>query len=159
MDEYVENLNSILIQNGLPSSSEIPEKTLQRIIDFERYAKNIASQNDMAIEGLKQRKMTKLSVSQSGKIIFSRKTLYNDKILLKYVESRIEKQSDYFNEQRIKRLQEHNQVLKSQYDKITNRLLDTSILQAELLQHKEKIEELIQDKNRLYMALQKYEKQ
>lgn len=158
MDEYIENIDSMLVQFGLPSSSEIPKKTIQRIIDFERYAGNVELQNDMAIEGLKKRKMTKLSVSKSDEVNVSRKTLYNDKILLKYVESRIKIQPDYLNEKKIKRLQDHNQELKSQYDKITDHLLDTSILQAEILQHQEKIEELTQDKNRLYMALQKYEK-
>lgn len=157
MDKYIDRINSILIQEGLPSSSEIPKKTLQRILDFERYAGNIEFQNGVAIEDMKKRKMTKLAVSKSSKLNISRKTLYNDKILLKYVETRIEKQPDHFNEKKIKRLQDQNRELKLQYNKITDHLLDTSILQAEILQHQEKIEELIQDKNRLYMALQKYE--
>ena len=143
----------------MPSTNEIPEKTLQRLINFEEYANNLEKLNTDSIEEVKKRKMTKVSISNSPELSISRKTLYNDKILLKYVEAKIEKQTDHFNDGRIKKLQDQYHDLKLQYDKITDHLLETSILQAEILQYKKRIEELIQDKNRLHMMLQKYEKQ
>jgi len=159
LEELIKKINDILSQNDLPSTNEIPEKTLQRLINFEEYANNVEKLNTDSIEEVKKRKMTKVSISKSPELNISRKTLYNDKILLKYVEAKIEKQADHFNEERIKKLQDQYHDLKLQYDKTTDHLLDTSILQAEILQYKERIEELIQDKNRLHMMLQKYEKQ
>lgn len=156
MEEVVKKINDILTQNNLPSTNEISEKTLQRLINFEEYASNVEKLNTDSIEEIKKRKMTKVSISNSPELKISRKTLYNDKILLKYVESKLEMQVDYFNETRIKTLQDQYNDLKLQYDKITDHLLDTSILQAEILQYKEKIEELTQDKNRLHMMLQRY---
>ncbi|WP_281975000.1 hypothetical protein [Halobacillus litoralis] len=159
MEEVIKRINDILVQNELPSTSEIPEKTLHRLIDFEEYACNVEKLNADNIEGIKKRKMTKVSISNALELNISRKTLYNDKILLKYVEAKIEKQGDYFNELKIKKLKDQYHDLKSQYDKITDHLLDNSILQAEILQYKERVEELILDKNRLHMMLQKYEQQ
>lgn len=156
MEEVVKKINDILTQNNLPSTNEISEKTLQRLVNFEEYASNVEKLNTDSVEEIKKRKMTKVSISNSPELKISRKTLYNDKILLKYVESKLEMQVDYFNETRIKKLQDQYNDLKLQYDKITDHLLDTSILQAEILQYKEKIEELTQDKNRLHMMLQRY---
>lgn len=158
MEEVIKRINDILTQNSLPSTNEIPEKTLQRLINFEEYASNVEKLNRDSVEEIKKRKMTKVSISNSPELNISRKTLYNDKILLKYVESKLEEQDDYFNETRIKKLQNQHNDLKFQYDKITDHILDTSILQAEILQYKERIDELTQDKNRLHMLLQKYEK-
>ncbi|WP_144460376.1 hypothetical protein [Siminovitchia fortis] len=158
MEKIIKKINGILTQINLPPTDAIPEKTLQRLINFEEYASNVEKLNTESIEEIKKRKMTKVSISNSHELNISRKTLYNDKILLKYVEAKIEKQVDYFNEKKLMKLQEQYQELKLQYEKVTDHLLDTSILQAEILQYKEKIEELIQDKNRLYMMLQKYEK-
>ncbi|MBD8007073.1 hypothetical protein [Bacillus norwichensis] len=158
MEKIIKKINGILTQINLPPTDAIPEKTLQRLINFEEYASNVEKLNTESIEEIKKRKMTKVSISNSPELNISRKTLYNDKILLKYVEAKIEKQVDYFNEKKLMKLQEQYQELKLQYEKVTDHLLDTSILQAEILQYKEKIEELIQDKNRLYMMLQKYEK-
>lgn len=157
MEEFIKQINNILTQNNLPSTNDISEKTLQRLISFEEYTSNIEKLNIDSIEKIKNRKMTKVSISNSPELNISRKTLYNDKTLLKYVELKLEKQVDYFNEKRIKKLQEQYHDLKLQYDKITDHLLDTSILQADILQHKERVEELTQDKNRLHMMLQKYE--
>jgi len=158
LEKIIKKINGILTQINLPPTDAIPEKTLQRLINFEEYASNVEKLNTESIEEIKKRKMTKVSISNSPELNISRKTLYNDKILLKYVEAKIEKQVDYFNEKKLMKLQEQYQELKLQYEKVTDHLLDTSILQAEILQYKEKIEELIQDKNRLYMMLQKYEK-
>lgn len=158
MEENISKINNVLIQNNLPPASEISKKTLQRLINFEEYADSIEKLNSVSIEEIKKRKMTKVSVSNAPELNISRKTLYNDKILQKYVEARIEKQPDYLNEVKLKKLKDKHDELEAQYDKITDHLLDNSILQAEILELKEKIEELIQDKNRLHMVLQKYEK-
>lgn len=158
MEENISKINNVLIQNNLPPVSEISKKTLQRLINFEEYADSIEKLNSVSIEEIKKRKMTKVSVSNAPGLNISRKTLYNDKILLKYVEARIEKQPDYLNEVKLKKLKNKYDELEEQYDKITDHLLDTSILQAEIIELKEKNEELIQDKNRLHMVLQKYER-
>jgi len=158
LEENISKINNVLIQNNLPPASEISKKTLQRLINFEEYADSIEKLNSVSIEEIKKRKMTKVSVSNAPELNISRKTLYNDKILQKYVEARIEKQPDYLNEVKLKKLKDKHDELEAQYDKITDHLLDNSILQAEILELKEKIEELIQDKNRLHMVLQKYEK-
>ncbi|MEW9502156.1 hypothetical protein [Jeotgalibacillus marinus] len=155
MEKVIKRINDILVQNELPSTSEIPEKTLQRLINFEEFSYNVEKLNADSIERIKKRKMTKVSISNAPELNISRKTLYNDKILLKYVEAKIEKQDDHFNELKIKKLKDQYHELKLQYDKITDHLLDNSILQAEILQYKERIDELILDKNRLHMILQK----
>lgn len=157
MEEVIKKINDILTQSNLPSTNEIPEKTLRRLINFEEYSSNVEKLNADSIEEIRKRKMSKVSISNSPELNISRKTLYNDKILLKYVELKLEKQIDYFNEIKLKKLQDQYHDLKLRYDKITDHILDTSILQAEILQYKERIEELTQEKNRLHMMLQKYE--
>ncbi|WP_430786371.1 hypothetical protein VBD025_13625 [Virgibacillus flavescens] len=157
MENIVKYINSFLIENGLPSTIEISPKTLRRLVNFEQYARNIEKLNVDSLMEIKRRRMTKVSISSSPELNISRKTLYNDKIFLKYAEARMDNQIDYLNENKLIKVKEQYLNLKSQYNKVIDHLLDTSILQAEIIEYKERIQELIQDKNRLHTLLKKYE--
>lgn len=135
--------------------SELSPKTLDRLIKLESYIEEVEQINKKQVADIKGRKLTKSFIANTSELGISRKTLYNDKVLLKYVDLKILEQKKYFNEKSYIKLKEAYEDLEKQYEKVTDHLLENSILKAEIFQCKRQIDDLIIDKNRLHSLLKK----
>lgn len=153
MEEIKKKINRILIDNNMQLLSELSSKTVNRLINLEKHIEDVEQINVKQIAEIKDRKLTKSSIANIPELGISRKTLYNDKVFLEYVELKILEQKNHFNEKSFIKLKEAYKELEKQYDKVTDHLLENSILKAEIFQYKKQIDELIIDKNRLHSLL------
>lgn len=153
MEEIKKKINRILIDNNMQLLSELSSKTVNRLINLEKHIEGVEQINVKQVAEIKDRKLTKSSIANIPELGISRKTLYNDKVFLEYVELKILEQKNHFNERSFIKLKEAYKELEKQYDKVTDHLLENSILKAEIFQYKKQIDELIIDKNRLHSLL------
>ena len=88
---------------------------------------------------IKQLKLTKVQIANSKEIGLSRKTLYNDKVVQKFIEVSIQAQDYNIKNDKLYDLQNKYNDLKEQYTKIVSNLIETNLLYEKIDKYKEAI--------------------
>ncbi|NFQ58451.1 hypothetical protein FDF91_17110, partial [Clostridium botulinum] len=108
------------------SYKELDEKEKERIYKIEFFIQDNNKKCSELLEKIKELKLTKVSIANSEEIGISRKTLYNDKVIQKYIEESIKEQDDYINNNKLNDLQAKYNELKEQYTKIINNIIEVN---------------------------------
>lgn len=123
-ESIIEKLNKYLKMNY----EELSDKEKERLYKIELFIQDNNKRCNELISELKQLKLTKVSISNTKEIGLSRKTLYNDKVIQKYIEKSIIEQKDYINNDKLSDLQNKYDELKEQYKKIINNIIEVNVL-------------------------------
>lgn len=127
---------------------ELEEKQKERIYKIESFIQDNNKKSSELLEKIKGLKLTKVSIANSEEIGISRKTLYNDKVLQKYIEESIKDQS-YYNNNKLNDLQTKYNELKNQYNKIINNVIEVNVLKIKIEEYEQKISLLTQNNEEL----------
>lgn len=149
MDALIQTINNKLKEINQKSFEELDSKTQKRLIETETLIENSATEIEDLINKIRKLKLSKTFVANSDSTNFTRKTIYNDGLLEKYIEKCIQDENDYFNETKLERLYEEINVLKEQYDKILDNIIYTNVLRLEVEKYKKEILRLIEEKEKL----------
>lgn len=128
---------------------KIPIKSLERIFKAEEIIQITEIENLNCIETIKNNKLDISFFSENKKIGVSRRSIYNDEFLLKYINFRIQNEKDYFNENKILELEEKNKLLENRYLKLIDNIIDFENLKIECKNYEKKIMQLLQENQNL----------
>ncbi|KZL89420.1 hypothetical protein [Clostridium magnum] len=142
MNSLRKNIDLKLKNYGLSLFDELDNKSQERLIQIEEFIIKNREEVENYILQAKKLKLSISSVADSQDTKFTRKTVYNDAILKKFLEKSIEDEPDYFNEMKLKKLTEKLGALKEQYDKVINNILDVKILDLTIKEYKKEINRL-----------------
>lgn len=131
------------------SYEELEEKQKDRIYNIEFFIQENNKKCCELLEKIKELKLTKVSIANSEEIGISRKTLYNDKVIQKYIEESIKEQNDYINNNKLNDLQNKYNELKEQYNKIINNIIEVNVLKIKIEECEQKISSLTQNNEEL----------
>ncbi|WP_455795499.1 hypothetical protein [Clostridium butyricum] len=137
-ESIIEKLNKYLKMNY----EELSDKEKERLYKIELFIQDNNKRCNELISELKQLKLTKVSISNTKEIGLSRKTLYNDKVIQKYIEKSIIEQKDYINNDKLSDLQNKYDELKEQYKKIINNIIEVNVLNEKIEEYEERISSL-----------------
>ncbi len=149
MDEIVEQVKNKLYKHDLPSYDELDVKTQQRLCMLEESINILIINLKKSIDEAKESMPNITSIIKNDKVNISRKTIYNQEILRKYIELSIDDLPDYFNERRIKKLELELNNLKDMYDKVIDNIIDDYNKDEEIKELKENIMGLVEENKRL----------
>lgn len=140
--EILNIIEGKLESNNLPKFETLSEKQKERINKLELFINENKKKCTSLIGEMKCLRLTKVNIANSNKVGLSRKTLYNDKILLRYIEISISEQDDYFNENKLTKLQKDFNNLKNQYDKLLENIIDNNSVKYKIKKCEEELMQL-----------------
>ena len=123
---------------------------------FIQYSNKRISDN---IDEIKSNLISITNLAKSDIITCSRKTLYNDKVLNKYIEKSAEIETDYFNSKELKKVQNNYNDLSNLYDKLLVNIIDIYELKSQIKELNKEILNLHEEKNNLYECLVEKDKE
>lgn len=126
----------------LPLFNVIDTKTQERITQIERYNIRTSRKVKLLVAKAKELRLTATSITNDSSVKFSRKTAYNNKLLLDYMNILIDEEEDYFNEKENERLQRQFNELEERYNNIVSKVLETKIMEMEIKYLKAQIKNL-----------------
>lgn len=129
--------------------NDIPKKSLDRIIKVEVIIQELYKSNDMLIESIKNNKLSITFFAEDKKLGITRRSIYADEYLLRYINKRIEEQKDYFNLERLKYIIEKNELLQEEYNKVMDNIIDTFDMKINIEAYKDNINQLLEQDNKL----------
>ena len=107
---------------NMPPYNELNKKTQEKLLEVEKFickSEDIVSQS---LNIIKDNSLTKSNIAKN--VSFSRRTLYNDKVLVEYIEKCSKIKSEQSSESELKNLHIKYQNLKNLYDNILESLID-----------------------------------
>ena len=128
---------------------DIPEKSLDRIVKVEEIIQELEKNNDILLESIKNNKLSISFFAEDKRIGITRRSIYADESLLKYINKRVQEQKDYFNLERLKYVTEKNELLQEEYNKAMDNIIDTFDIKMNTENFKENINELLEENNKL----------
>ncbi|MED3927971.1 hypothetical protein P4594_23275 [Priestia megaterium] len=150
MDCLKEKVQEKLLQINKISFDDLDLKTKERLMEVERFIQEREKEAEELIRRIQELKITKTSITNSNSTHFTRKTLYNDLILNEYVNYSIEKSEGYFNEGKIKRLQQQINDIKNQYNKVLSHITKSTVLELQVEKLKEELEYMLSKNDKLH---------
>lgn len=152
-------VNAKLYSFNMESLDKLENKTVKRILETEffiQYSNKRISDN---IDEIKSNLISITNLAKSDIITCSRKTLYNDKVLNKYIEKSAEIETDYFNSKELKKVQNNYNDLSNLYDKLLVNIIDIYELKSQIKELNKEILNLHEEKNNLYECLVEKDKE
>lgn len=149
MDCLKSKVQEKLSQINNISFDDLDLKTKQRLIEVEKFIQEREKEAEELIRRIQELKITKISITNSNSTNFTRKTLYNDSTLIEYVNYSIKNSEDYFNEGKIKRLQQQINDIKTQYNKVLFMVTKSNVLELQIEKLKEELEYVLSKNDKL----------
>jgi hypothetical protein len=138
LEEIVQNK---LEKYNLATFEGLSKKNIDRLINAEKYLQGQKKEQMQLISKIKENKLTKVSIVKAMGGNISRKTVYNNEILKKYMEKSIDDEEDYFNERKLEKLEHDLKDLQEQYDKVIDNIIEINLIK---IQNKEYENELVE---------------
>lgn len=144
MEQIMENIiKEKLEKYSIADFEKLNDKEKERLYKIESFIQTNNKEYDELIERIKHLKLTKVSISNSKEIGLSRKTLYNDKVIQKYIEESINEQNIYMNNNyKNNDLQNKYNELKEQYIKVIKNIIEINVLNERISEYEEMISSL-----------------
>lgn len=122
--EINEKIKEKLTQFGMASFDELDEKTLKRLYEIESCISDMEVTSRELEKKLKTVQPNITRIISSDKVSITKKTAYNNPIIIQYMTMSIEKFPDLFNENKIKKLEENYINLNDMYNKVIDNIID-----------------------------------
>lgn len=148
-----------LSQFNMDNLDKLKDKTVQRLLEIEffiQYSNKCIAQN---INEIKNNRLSMTNLEKSNIITCTRKTLYNDTIVNKYIKESIKLEEDYFNSKELKKLQADYDNLLNLNDKLLVNIIDIHELKSQIKELNKEILNLHEEKNNLYECLVEKDKE
>ncbi|MCI6693370.1 MAG: hypothetical protein MR510_12965 [Clostridium sp.] len=149
MDGIVEQVKNKLNKYDLPLYDELDIKTQQRLCMLEESINILIINLKKSIDDAKLSMPNITNIIKYDKVDISRKTIYNQDILKKYIELTINDLPDYFNEKKMRKLEDELNNLKDMYYKVIDNIIDSYNKDEEIRILKETIDNLKKENDRL----------
>lgn len=127
----------------------IPKKSLDRIVKVEKIIQELKKNNNMLLESIKNNKLSVSYFAEDKKLGITRRSIYADEYLIKYINKKVEEQEDYFNFGRLKYANEKNELLQEEYNKVMDNIIDNFDIKMNIENLKTNINELLEENNKL----------
>ena len=152
-------VNAKLYSFNMESLDKLENKTVKRILETEFFIQYSNKRISDSIDEIKSNLISITNLAKSDIITCSRKTLYNDKVLNKYIEKSAEIETDYFNSKELKKVQNNYNDLSNLYDKLLVNIIDIYELKSQIKELNKEILNLHEEKNNLYECLVEKDKE
>ncbi|GEM_PF-7030508 len=119
-----ERIKEKLVECDLISFEELDNKTLKRLYEIETFVSDIESEARELEKKLKATKPNVTKIISCDNVSITKKTAYNNQIIIKYIELSINKFPDYFNEKKIKKMERDYEELQDRYYKVIDNIID-----------------------------------
>lgn len=152
-------IDAKLSQFNMDNLDKLKDKTVQRLLEIEffiQYSNKCIAQN---INEIKNNRLSMTNLEKSNIITCTRKTLYNDTIVNKYIKESIKLEEDYFNSKELKKLQADYDNLLNLNDKLLVNIIDIHELKSQIKELNKEILNLHEEKNNLYECLVEKDKE
>lgn len=124
IDDIKEKVKEKLIQYELDSFEELDDKTLKRLCEIELCISEMEANSKELEKKLKATIPNITRIISSDKVSITKKTAYNNPIIIKYIELSKNDFPDIFNEEKIKRLEKNYIELSEIYNKVIDNIID-----------------------------------
>lgn len=148
-EKIKDNLNKF----GLTAFEELDDKTLKRLNEIESCICDMEINSKELEKRLKDIQPNITRIISSDNVSISKKTAYNNPIIIKYIEMSIESFPDFFNERKVSKLEQNYIELYDRYNKVINNIIDDYNIEHENELLSEKINELNNKINNLKQIL------
>ncbi|EJT5918383.1 hypothetical protein QTI39_01420 [Clostridium perfringens] len=152
MDKIKENILKKFEKYNLGIYDELNEKEKLRIYEIES---TLIDRNNEIIDliAFVKKKIPNISnIIESPKVNISRKTVYNNNILKEYIENSLDDLDDYFNEKKLKKVEEKYIDLENLYDRIIVNIIENYEKEIEI----ERLNKIIDELNQENLNLKNY---
>ncbi|ENZ03428.1 hypothetical protein HMPREF1092_00615 [Clostridium thermobutyricum] len=137
------------ILRELFSGEEIPQKSLDRILKAEEIINNVELENQKLVQNIEKNEINISFFANDKKLGITRKSIYLDKYLLKFLNYRIKNKKDYLNVNKIEKLEKNIEDLNEEYYKVIDNIIDVFDLRMQSETYQKTIEELLEENKKL----------
>ena len=143
------NISEKLKTFDMPHYDTLTKKTQEKLLEVESFINKSEYIISNSLDTIKQFSLNKSNIAKNTS--FSRRTLYNDKVLVEYIEKCSKMESDYSNTSELKNLKIKYNELKELYDNILYSIIDIQDLKLS----SKKLNEELFDMEHQVISLQK----
>ena len=137
------------IKEKLKKYSIADYKEKERLYKIQEFIHKNTVRYEQLQDELKNLRLTKVQIANAKEIGLSRKTLYNDKVVQKFIEVSIQGQNYNIKNEKLYDLQNKYNELKEQYTKIISNLIETNLLYEKIDRYEETISALTKQNENL----------
>ena len=151
----VDEIKEKLKKYSIADYDELYDKEKERLYKIQEFIhKNTVKYEQLQYE-IKNLRLTKVQIANAKEIGLSRKTLYNDKVVQKFIEASIQGQDYNIKNEKLYDLQNKYNELKEQYTKIISNLIETNLLYEKIDRYEETISALTKQNENLKSIIYK----
>ena len=145
----VDEIKEKLKKYSIADYDELNNKEKERLYKIQEFIHKNTVRYEQLQDELKNLRLTKVQIANAKEIGLSRKTLYNDKVVQKFIEVSIQGQNYNIKNEKLYDLQNKYNELKEQYTKIINNLIETNLLYEKIDRYEETISALTKQNENL----------
>ncbi|WP_026882028.1 hypothetical protein [Clostridium akagii] len=119
-----EKIREKLINYELTTFDKLEDKTVKRLSEIETCVSEMESEAKELEKRLKDLKPNVTKIIACDKVSITKKTAYNNPIILRYIETSIKNFPDYLNEQKIEKMQKNYDELNDMYYKVIDNIIE-----------------------------------
>ena len=145
----VDEIKEKLKKYSIADYDELNDKEKERLYKIQEFIHKNTVRYEQLQDELKNLGLTKVQIANAKEIGLSRKTLYNDKVVQKFIEVSIQGQNYNIKNEKLYDLQNKYNELKEQYTKIISNLIETNLLYEKIDRYEETISALTKQNENL----------
>lgn len=145
----VDEIKEKLKKYSIADYDELNNKEKERLYKIQEFIHKNTVRYEQLQDELKNLRLTKVQIANAKEIGLSRKTLYNDKVVQKFIEVSIKGQNYNIKNEKLYDLQNKYNELKEQYTKIISNLIETNLLYEKIDRYEETISALTKQNENL----------
>lgn len=145
----VDEIKEKLKKYSIADYDELNNKEKERLYKIQEFIHKNTVRYEQLQDELKNLRFTKVQIANAKEIGLSRKTLYNDKVVQKFIEVSIQGQNYNIKNEKLYDLQNKYNELKEQYTKIISNLIETNLLYEKIDRYEETISALTKQNENL----------
>ena len=146
---YGDEIKEKLKKYSIADYDELNDKEKERLYKIQEFIHKNTVRYEQLQDELKNLRLTKVQIANAKEIGLSRKTLYNDKVVQKFIEVSIQGQNYNIKNEKLYDLQNKYNELKEQYTKIISNLIETNLLYEKIDRYEETISALTKQNENL----------
>lgn len=147
--DIVDEIKEKLKKYSIADYDELNDKEKERLYKIQEFIHKNTVRYEKLQDEVKHLKLTKVQIANAKEIGLSRKTLYNDKVVQKFIEVSIQGQDYNIKNEKLYDLQNKYNELKEQYTKIISNLIETNLLYEKIDRYEETIAALTRQNENL----------
>lgn len=145
----VDEIKEKLKKYSIADYDELNDKEKERLYKIQEFIHKNKVRYEQLQNEIKNLRLTKVQIANAKEIGLSRKTLYNDKVVQKFIEVSIQGQNYNIKNDKLYDLQNKYNELKEQYTKIISNLIETNLLYEKIDRYEETISALTEQNENL----------